>query len=120
VLFLVIRPLAVAASLVGSGLPAAERAFVAWFGVRGVGSLYYVAVAVVAGVLPPAETEIIVWTAIACVMASIVVHGLSATPVSRRMGAAQERAIRQQESSARTPDGDQGPAVPSPARDTRG
>jgi sodium/hydrogen antiporter len=120
VLLLVIRPLAVAASLVGSGLPAAERAFVAWFGVRGVGSLYYAAVAVVAGVLPPAETEIIVWTAIACVMASIVVHGLSATPVSRRMGAAQERAIRQQESSARTPDGDQGPAVPSPARDTRG
>lgn len=105
VLLLVIRPLAVAASLVGSGLPVAERAFVAWFGVRGVGSLYYAAVAVLAGVLSPAETKIIVWTAIGCVMVSIVFHGLSATPLSRRMGAAQERAIRRQESSARAADG---------------
>jgi NhaP-type Na+/H+ or K+/H+ antiporter len=96
VLLLVIRPLAVAASLVGSGLPAAERAFIAWFGVRGVGSLYYVAVAVLAGALAPAETEIIVWTAIGCVMTSIVVHGLSATPLTRRMGVLQERAIHQQ------------------------
>jgi NhaP-type Na+/H+ or K+/H+ antiporter len=120
VLLLLIRPLAVAASLVGSGLPAAERAFVGWFGVRGVGSLYYAAVAVVAGVLPPAETKIIVWTALACVMASIVVHGLSATPMSSRMAAAQERAMRQQRESARTPDGDNRPAVPAAARDTRG
>ena len=91
VLLLLIRPLAVAVSLVGSGLPALERGFVAWFGVRGVGSLYYAAVAVVAGVLTPDETEVIVWTALACVMVSILVHGLSATPVSRRMGAAQQR-----------------------------
>lgn len=94
VLLLIIRPLAVAASLVLSGLPVAERGFVAWFGVRGVGSLYYAAVAVAAGVLPSAETEIVVWTALACVMVSIVVHGLTATPVTRRMGVIQERAIR--------------------------
>jgi sodium/hydrogen antiporter len=93
VLLLLIRPLAVAVSLVGSGLPAFERGFVAWFGVRGVGSLYYAAVAVVTGVLTPDETEVIVWTALACVMVSILVHGLSATPVSRRMGAAQQRAL---------------------------
>ena len=65
----------------------------AWFGVRGVGSLYYAAVAVVTGVLTPDETEVIVWTALVCVMVSILVHGLSATPVSRRMGAAQQRAL---------------------------
>jgi NhaP-type Na+/H+ or K+/H+ antiporter len=93
VLLLLIRPLAVAVSLVGSGLPPLERGFVAWFGVRGVGSLYYAAVAVVTGVLTPDETEVIVWTALACVMVSILVHGLSATPVSRRMGAAQQRAL---------------------------
>lgn len=118
VLLLLIRPLAVAASLVGSGLPAAERAFIAWFGVRGVGSLYYAAVAVAAGVLQLGEAEIVVWTALGCVMTSIVVHGLTATPMSRRMSAAQERAIRRER--ARTPDGDSRPAVPAPARDTRG
>lgn len=119
VLLLVIRPLAVAVSLVGSGLPAAERGFVAWFGVRGVGSLYYAAVAVVAGVLPPAETEIVVWTALACVMVSIVVHGLTATPVSRRMGAAQERAIRGQD-LARISDGDSASPTPAAGSKTRG
>ena len=92
VLLVLIRPLSVAASLVRSGLPAAERGFIAWFGVRGIGSLYYAAVAVVAGVLPSEEMETVVWTALACVMVSIVVHGLTATPVSRRMTAAQERA----------------------------
>jgi sodium/hydrogen antiporter len=119
VLLLVIRPLAVAISLVGSGLPAAERGFVAWFGVRGVGSLYYAAVAVAAGVLAPAETEIVVWTALACVMVSIVVHGLTATPVSRRMGAAQERALRGQD-PARTSDGDSASTTPAAGSKTRG
>jgi NhaP-type Na+/H+ or K+/H+ antiporter len=103
VLLVVIRPLAVGVSLVRSGLPPAERGFIAWFGVRGVGSLYYAAVAVAAGVLPAAETEVVVWTALACVMVSIVVHGLTATPVSRRMGTAQERAIQAQEAPVRTP-----------------
>ena len=74
----------VVASLVGSRLPAGERAFIAWFGVRGVGSLYYVAVAIGAGVLSAADAELIVWTSIACVIVSIVVHGVTATPLSRR------------------------------------
>ena len=84
VLVLAIRPLSVAASLVGAKLPAGERAFIAWFGVRGVGSLYYVAVAVGAGVLSAADAELIAWTSIACVIVSIVVHGVTATPLSRR------------------------------------
>ena len=85
VLLLAIRPAAVAVSLLGSRLPGPERAFVAWFGVRGIGSLYYAAVAVGAGVLSTEETEVVVWTAIACVIASILVHGATATPVARRL-----------------------------------
>ena len=73
-----------AASLIGAKLPAGERAFIAWFGVRGVGSLYYVAVAIGAGVLSAADAELIAWTSIACVIVSIVVHGVTATPLSRR------------------------------------
>ena len=73
-----------AASQIGAKLQAGERAFIAWFGVRGVGSLYYVAVAIGAGVLSAADAELIAWTSIACVIVSIVVHGVTATPLSRR------------------------------------
>ena len=83
-LILVIRPVSVLVSLARSGLPAGERAFVAWFGVRGIGSLYYAAIAVGAGVLSAADAKLIAWTAIACVVVSIVVHGVTATSLSRR------------------------------------
>jgi NhaP-type Na+/H+ or K+/H+ antiporter len=85
VLLLLIRPIAVAASFAGTRLPRNERAFVAWFGVRGVGSLYYAAVAVGSGYLTGAEAEIIAWTAIAAIVVSIVVHGMTASPLSSRL-----------------------------------
>ena len=84
-LLLVIRPLAVAAALLGSAVPARERLFVGWFGVRGVGSLYYAAIAAAATELASDDAEIIVWTAIACVTVSIVVHGVTASPLGRRL-----------------------------------
>ncbi|MGH2949846.1 MAG: hypothetical protein ACRDPC_26895, partial [Solirubrobacteraceae bacterium] len=61
-----------------------ERAFVAWFGVRGIGTLFYVAAVTAAGSpLAAGERELIVWTAIACVVLSIVVHGVTAGPLKR-------------------------------------
>jgi NhaP-type Na+/H+ or K+/H+ antiporter len=81
-----VRPLACAAALAGSQLERpTEKTFVAWFGVRGVGSLFYVAVAVDADVLAGAERDLLVWTVIACVLCSIVVHGITAGPSMRRM-----------------------------------
>jgi sodium/hydrogen antiporter len=81
-----VRPLACAAALAGSQLERpTEKTFVAWFGVRGVGSLFYVAVAVDADVLAGAERDMLVWTVIACVLCSIVVHGITAGPSMRRM-----------------------------------
>ena len=81
-----VRPLACAAALAGSQLERpTEKTFVAWFGVRGVGSLFYVAVAVDADVLAGAEHDMLVWTVIACVLCSIVVHGITAGPSMRRM-----------------------------------
>lgn len=85
VLLLLIRPAAVAISLAGSNLPRSERLFVGWFGVRGIGSLYYVAVASSAGVLSSTEISIVTWTAIATVVVSIVVHGMTAAPLSQRL-----------------------------------
>lgn len=86
VLIFVIRPLATNVGLLRSTMERpGERAYVAWFGVRGVGSLYYVAVVAGLGVLSPQETRTVVWTAIACVVVSIVVHGMTAGPLNRFM-----------------------------------
>lgn len=85
VLLLVIRPVAVAISFLGTRLPRAQRAFVGWFGVRGIGSFYYAAVAIGAGVLTADEASLIYWTVICCTGVSIVLHGISATPAARRL-----------------------------------
>ena len=81
-----VRPLAcVARSRAAARRARAEKTFVAWFGVRGVGSLFYVAIAVEAGVLAAGERDLVVWTVIACVLLSIVVHGITAGPSMRRL-----------------------------------
>jgi NhaP-type Na+/H+ or K+/H+ antiporter len=84
VLLVVIRPLSTFVSLLGSQVEGAGgRSFVAWFGVRGVGTLYYAATVVGAGVLSGGEEELVVWTAVACVIVSIVVHGVTGGPALR-------------------------------------
>jgi NhaP-type Na+/H+ or K+/H+ antiporter len=86
VLLVVIRPLAVLLSLLGGNVETAPgRAFVAWFGVRGVGTLYYAATVVTGGALAGGEEQVVVWTAIACVILSIVVHGVTGGPALRRL-----------------------------------
>jgi sodium/hydrogen antiporter len=86
VLLVVIRPLAVLLSLLGGNVETRPgRAFVAWFGVRGVGTLYYAATVVAGGVLAGGEEKVVVWTAIACVIVSIVVHGVTGGPALRRL-----------------------------------
>ncbi|HWC26706.1 MAG TPA: cation:proton antiporter [Solirubrobacteraceae bacterium] len=85
VLLLVIRPLATTVAFLGSRTGAGERAFIAWFGVRGIGSLYYVAVALGLGILSVDDARSLFWTVVACVVASIVVHGVTAAPLSRRL-----------------------------------
>jgi sodium/hydrogen antiporter len=84
-LVVVIRPGLVLALLARSRMGGRERAFVAWFGVRGVAALYYAVVAVGAGVLSASEERQVFWTIGACVVVSIVVHGFTATAFSRRL-----------------------------------
>ena len=83
VLLFAIRPLAVALSFLGSGRPLRELLFLGWFGVRGIGSLYYAAFAVGLGALGTENAEV-VWTAIVCVLCSILLHGISGAPLARR------------------------------------
>ena len=86
VLLLVIRPLSVAVATVGSkNVPYRERLFLGWFGVRGIGSIYYAAIVAGASQLPPDATNVIVWTSFVCVLVSIVVHGITATPLSQAL-----------------------------------
>ena len=81
-----VRPLACAVALAGSQIDRpSEKTFVAWFGVRGVGSLFYAAAGSGANALAPGERDLLVWTVIACVLLSIVVHGITAGPSMRRM-----------------------------------
>lgn len=84
-LLVVIRPLLTIAALAPLRLPLRERAFIGWFGIRGIGSLYYVAVALGAGVLSMDEATTLYWTVIACVGVSILVHGITASPVTREV-----------------------------------
>lgn len=76
VLFLVARPLGVSAALVGSPVPWRQRLTLGWFGVRGIGSLYYLMYAIEHGVPEPVALELIHVTLIVITL-SILLHGFS-------------------------------------------
>jgi sodium/hydrogen antiporter len=84
-LLFVIRPALVIALFSRSSMSVRERLFVSWFGVRGVATIYYSMVILGAGVLAAGEEATVLWTAIVCVMVSILLHGVSATPLIRRL-----------------------------------
>lgn len=79
-LILVIRPLAVYASTVGMRLRPAQRRLTAWFGIRGIGSLYYLAYVLAhAPGLPYAD--LLLQITLCTVVVSILLHGSTATPL---------------------------------------
>jgi NhaP-type Na+/H+ or K+/H+ antiporter len=88
-LLLAIRPLSVAVGLAGTDTTRARRRLIGWFGIRGIGSLYYLMYAINHG-LPQALAQQLVALTLAVVVASVVVHGISVTPLM----AAYERRIR--------------------------
>lgn len=83
-LLLVIRPVLVFATSSPKLMDRRGRLFLGLFGVRGVAALFYAAVVAESHALNPSEQHILVWTTIVCVVTSIVVHGLSATPLTKR------------------------------------
>ncbi|ANZ40256.1 cation transporter [Lentzea guizhouensis] len=79
VVLLVIRPLAGWIGLLRGKTGARERTVIAFFGVRGVGSLFYVTYALHKGNFADHDT---IWRIAGLVIiGSVVVHGLSASPV---------------------------------------
>jgi sodium/hydrogen antiporter len=86
-LLLVIRPVIAYLALLGTRelLPHGERVFVAFFGVRGIGSLYYLAVVIQSGAISTNEQLEVFWTAGICIMVSIGLHGILSAPLERRL-----------------------------------
>ena len=82
-LFIFIRPVAVVLGLAGSRTPRAQIRLLAWFGIRGLGSLYYLMFAINHG-LPNEIAEEFINVVFGVIATSIVVHGISATPLMER------------------------------------
>jgi NhaP-type Na+/H+ or K+/H+ antiporter len=89
-LILLVRPVAVLISLLPSGLPWRQRLFIAWFGIRGIGSIYYLGFTF--AVLTPAEAEVLFSVVAVAIIASVVLHGVTSAMLTRRLLAAERLA----------------------------
>lgn len=81
--FFVARPVSVLTSMAGAGIGGRATAITAWFGVRGIGSIYYLTYAINHG-LPPSIARDLINATLAVIIGSIVLHGASVTPLLNR------------------------------------
>jgi NhaP-type Na+/H+ or K+/H+ antiporter len=92
VVVFVVRPVSGMVALVGSRLTVAERVTISFFGIRGFGSLYYLAFAFSAAAFASADE---LWAIVALTMViSIAVHGISATPAMALVDRTRRRRTR--------------------------
>ena len=102
------RPVAGWVAMLGCSAPRRERLALAFFGVRGVGSFYYLAYATNQGAFSE-ESEL--WATVGfTVLLSVVVHGITATPVMAWLD-------RESGDPDRAPDLEQGPEGEEPPAD---
>lgn len=102
---LVVRPAAGMLGLIGLKADRSEKLTLAFFGIRGVGSIYYVAYALNHAAFPEAER---LWAIVGLIiLLSIVLHGLTVTPIMRGLDRSQ----------GRDPDGPVGEANRPPTMD---
>jgi len=79
----VIRPLAGWIGLIGTHPPSGEKLAISFFGIRGLGSVYYLAYALHHGEFDDRD---VLWSAAGfIILVSIVLHGITVTPVMRRL-----------------------------------
>ncbi|MDD5324030.1 MAG: cation:proton antiporter [Polaromonas sp.] len=82
-LFVVARPVSVLAGLLGTRTVWRMRGMTGWFGVRGIGSLYYLMYAIQHG-LPEALSLQLIQLTLIVVTLSIILHGISVKPLMGR------------------------------------
>jgi NhaP-type Na+/H+ or K+/H+ antiporter len=79
-LLLGIRPAAVAVGLAGCTASRVQKNLIGWFGIRGIGSIYYLTYSVEYGLAEPLAQRL-TGIVLSLVVVSIVVHGTSVTPL---------------------------------------
>jgi len=79
-LFLVIRPLGVWLSMLGGGIHKTTSSLMGWFGIKGLGSIYYLTYSLGKGVKGD-TAEQITWIVYTVVVLSILFHGITASPL---------------------------------------
>lgn len=79
-LLFVIRPVGAWLTSIGEAYYPSRRLLFGWFGIRGVGSLYYLFYSMGAG-LSGEIAERIAWITFMTIIFSVIVHGVSATPL---------------------------------------
>ncbi|MFD1150727.1 cation:proton antiporter [Saccharothrix hoggarensis] len=105
VVLLVVRPVTGLIGLARGRTGPRERAVISFFGVRGVGSLFYVAYALQSGQFADPDA---IWRVVGLVViGSIILHGVTATPSIRFLDRLRRRAARD-----RHGDPDQAPHTP--------
>lgn len=82
-LFAVVRPVSVIVSLLGTKTTWRMIGMTGWFGVRGIGSLYYLMYAIENG-LPEALSLQLIQMTLIVVTLSIVLHGISVKPLMEK------------------------------------
>lgn len=95
-LFIVIRPLAVYITTLGVHVPKGRRLMIGWFGIRGIGSMNYIAYAWTHG-LHGADANYMTNIAFTVIVTSVVIHGVTVSPVLHWRQARQEAAREERE-----------------------
>ncbi|MBC7291057.1 MAG: cation:proton antiporter [Actinotalea sp.] len=100
---LLVRPLAGWIGLTGSRTGPRERAVISFFGVRGVGSLYYAAYALQQGDFDIEDERL--WALIGLVViSSVVLHGITATPAMAWLDNARRRLADKPDADSEDPE----------------
>ena len=79
-LIFVVRPIAIYLATMGTLLTPTQRRLAAWFGIRGIGSVYYLTYALTHGATT-GEMRTIADAVLVTIVVSVVLHGSSATPI---------------------------------------
>lgn len=89
VFLFVIRPLAAYASLYGAKIHLKEKLAISFFGIRGIGSIYYLAFAFITADFNNQEE---LWAIVSfTILISIIIHGISAPPIMNHLKARMQR-----------------------------
>ncbi|HYX31783.1 MAG TPA: sodium:proton antiporter [Oligoflexus sp.] len=94
ILLFIIRPLSVRLGLLGcKSVDKLQKNLISWFGIRGMGSIYWLAYSVHHG-LSPAHSREMVSITLSIVVSSIILHGISVTPLMEAYEKRQKRLHR--------------------------